>query len=415
MRTIFRDARLLDGECGPRVASVLVEGDRIAGVAEGAVSVAEGDRVYDCAGKTLMPGMVGGHLHLTYHKLDVFDLMGSDMRYPAAYMGVAAAKNAETVLKAGFTAGVGAGGTYNIDVVLKQLIADGLAVGPRLVACGKDFCVTGHSVDYKPEIWKTAQDALGEVCDGPEEFRKAIRREAKRGVEVIKMFVEGGHGLPTGGQRMSYAEIEAAANAAHDAGIRIRAHAFSNRMIKQCLKAGVDIIDHCDQMDDEIIETVVRQGAFVLPSLYHLTLMNGITHSADDCARWFDHARGSLARAVQAGVKLCIGDDFGTLQGPHGDNARELAVYSDTIGIAPLEVLRWATANGAKLMGRDDIGRIAEGKLADLLVVDGDPLADMGVLADKEKLLIVMQGGHPFVSQMPPEPTQGKHPLKAAA
>ena len=415
MRTIFRNATLLDGESGPRIASILVEGERIAGVAEDTVSAAADDRVFDCAGKTLMPGMVGGHLHLTYHKLDVFDLMGSDMRYPAAYMGVAAAKNAETVLKSGFTAGVGAGGTYNIDVVLKQLIADGLAVGPRLVACGKDFCVTGHSVDYKPEIWKSGQDALGEVCDGPEEFRKAIRQEAKRGVEVIKLFVEGGHGLPTGGQRMSYQEIEAAANAAHDAGIRVRAHAFSRPMIKLCLKAGVDIIDHCDQMDDEIIETVVKQGAFVLPSLYHLTLMNGITHSAEDCARWFDYARGSLARAVKAGVKLCIGDDFGTLQGPHGDNAKELAVYSDAIGIAPLEVLRWATVNGAGLMGRDDIGVIKEGKLADLLVIDGDPLADMSVLADREKLLIVMQGGREFVSSLPPSPNPAHQPIRAAA
>jgi imidazolonepropionase-like amidohydrolase len=184
--------------------------------------------------------------------------------------------------------------------------------------------------------------------------------------------------------------------------MRVRAHAYSREMIRTCLRAGVHIIDHCDQMDDEIIEQCVRQGTFVLPSLYHLTLMNGITHTAEDCARWYDYARGSLARAVKAGVKLVIGDDFGTLQGPHGDNAKELAVYTDVIGIAPLEVIKWATANGAEMMQRGDIGRIEPGKLADLLVIDGDPLADMKILADKSRLLMVMQGGRAIDCRLNP-------------
>jgi len=164
-------------------------------------------------------------------------------------------------------------------------------------------------------------------------------------------------------------------------------------MIKQCLKAGVDIIDHCDQMDDEIIETCVAQGTFVLPSLYHLTLMDGITHSADDRQRWFDYARTILPKAIKAGVKLVTGDDFGTLQGPHGDNAKELSIYTDEIGIDPLEVIRWATVNGAAMMQNDELGVIAVGNLADLIVVDGDPLADMGILARPGGIVHVMQGG----------------------
>lgn len=397
-RTIFRDANLLDGLNAPRRATVVVEGERITAVAPEAPVPQAGDVVHELAGRTLMPGMVAGHLHVTYHNLDVFDLMGSDMRYPAPYIAVAAARNAETVLKAGFTSGVGAGGTYNMDVVLKQLMADGLAIGPRLVACGKDFCVTGHPVDYKAEQWMSAQDALGQVCDGPDEFRKGVRQECKRGVEIIKLFVEGGHGLPAPVAKMSYDEIAATVETANLCNMRVRAHAYSREMIRNCLRAGVHIIDHCDQMDDGIIEQCVKQGTFVLPSLYHLTLMNGITHSAEDTARWYEYARGSLAKAVKAGVKLVTGDDFGTLQGPHGDNAKELAVYTDVIGIAPLEVIKWATVNGAALMQRDDIGRIEAGKLADLLVIDGDPLRDMKVLADKSRLQLVMQGGRVIVS-----------------
>jgi imidazolonepropionase-like amidohydrolase len=392
-RTIFLNASLLDGINPARPATVVVEADRITRVATEKPPSQPGDTVFDLAGRTLMPGMVAGHLHITYHQLDVFDLMGSDMKHPAAYIGVAAARNAETVLKAGFTSAIGAGGSHNMDVVLKQLIADGLAVGPRLVACGKDFCVTGHPVDYKPELWQSSQAALGEVCDGPDEFRKGVRRECKRGVEVIKLFAEGGHGLPTSVARMSYEEIAATVETATLCNMRVRAHAYSREMIKTCLRAGVHIIDHCDQMDDEIIAQCVRQGTFVLPSLYHLTVMTGITHSAEECERWYDYARGSLARAVKAGVKLVTGDDFGTLQGPHGDNAKELAVYTDVIGIAPLEVIKWATANGAEMMQRSDIGRIEPGKLADLLVIDGDPLMDMKILADKSRLLMVMQGG----------------------
>ncbi|MET0657018.1 MAG: amidohydrolase family protein [Steroidobacteraceae bacterium] len=403
-RTIFLNANLLDGVAPARRAAIVVENDRIASVADTPdvlPAPRRDDTVFDLAGRTLMPGLIGGHLHLTYHKLDVFDLMGSDMKYPATYIAVAAAKNAETVLKAGFTAGIGAGGTYNMDVVLKQLIADGLAVGPRLVACGKDFCATGHPVDYKPEQWLTRQDALGQVCDGPDEFRKAVRQEAKRGVEVIKLFVEGGHGLPKSGSRMSYEEIATVCETAHLSDIRVRAHVQSREMIKTCLRAGVDIIDHADQMNDEIIEEFVRRGVFVLPSLYHLKVMVGVMNTREELDEWYGYARGSLAKAVKAGVKLVIGDDFGTLQGPHGDNGKELAVYTDDIGIAPLEVIKWATANGAEMMQRKDIGKIEAGRLADLLVVDGDPLQDMKVLGDRSRLKIVMQGGQFITCDLP--------------
>jgi len=405
-RTFFVNAHVLDGVNPGRSATVVIDGERIACVAEQGKLPAEqslrasSDTIYDLAGRTLMPGMVGGHMHLTYHRLDVFDLMGADMKYPATYTAVAAVRNAETVLKAGFTSGIGAGGTYNMDVVLKQLIADGLAIGPRMVACGKDFCVTGHPVDYKPELWASAQSAIGEICDGPDEFRKAVRRECKRGVEVIKLFVEGGHGLPNVVSRMSYEEIAAAAEAAHLSNMRIRAHTYSRDMIKTCLRAGVDIIDHADQMDDEIIEEFVRRGTFVLPSLYHLKAMIGVINTREDCEKWYASARVSLAKAVKAGVKLVVGDDFGTLQGPHGDNAKELAVYTDEIGIAPNEVIKWATSNGAEMMQRDDLGRIEAGRLADLLVVDGNPLLDMSLLADRDRLHLVMQGGRAITSRL---------------
>lgn len=230
------------------------------------------------------------------------------------------------------------------------------------------------------------------ICDGPEEFRKATRDEIKRGAEIIKIYVTGGHGVTTPKHTISLApdELRAVVDAAHGRNRRVRAHVAHKQGILDCVAAGVDIIDHADGLDDECIEAVVDAGTFVLPSLYLplkiLELMGDAPGAntlgfTTETGQDFDQMCQILGKAAAAGVKLCVGDDFGASFTPHGSYAKELAVYTAHAGIEPAEVLRWATVNGAALYGAPDrLGRIAEGYLADLVVVDGDPTADIACL-----------------------------------
>jgi imidazolonepropionase-like amidohydrolase len=397
-RIVFRNADVFDGMDAIGTADVVVEADRITQVGlSPAEPLRADDLVYDCAGKTLMPGMTAGHGHLSFHDLTLQRIMDVDMRHPAAYMGVVAAKNAQRTLEAGFTTYVGAGSVHNLDVVLRDLIADGVAQGPRIVACGRDFAPTGHALDYKPEHWNvrpaTPTGSLGALCDGPDEFRKEVRREAKRGVEMIKLYPEGGHGLPSRTVRLSETEIATVVETAQLCGLRVRCHAYSKPVIKRCLTAGVAIIDHGDHLDEELAELFVKHGTFVLPSLYLAKMTAGVYHTQADCDGWFAYARTSLAMGIEAGVKFVTGDDFGLLELPHGDNARELALYVEELGLPSREVLRWATAHGAAMAAIPDLGRIAPGQLADLVVVDGDPLERIAVLTEPERIVLVMKGG----------------------
>jgi imidazolonepropionase-like amidohydrolase len=414
--TIFRNANLVDGLNAPRPADVVVEANRIVAVdAPGQFAGNPGDVEYDLAGKTLMPGMVSGHTHLSYHNLDPLNVRSVDMDYPGTYLTVAASRHAENILKAGFTSAVGAGVMYNIDVVLKQLIEDGLAVGPRIMACGRDMAPTGHALDWKPHFWNMPSGALSAICDGPDEFRKAVREEAKKGVEIIKLYPEGGHGVPRAGSRLSYDEIATVVETAELCDMKVRVHAYSKPVIKACLKAGVHVIDHGDHMDEELIELFVEKGTFVLPSLALLKEYVGIFHSQQQCDEWFDYARGSLALGVKAGVKFVSGDDVGIIQWPHGENAREFPVYVNDLGIDPLEVIKWATVNGTAMMGRTDLGHIATGNIADLVIVNGCPIHDIRVLVDRTNILMVMKDGQIVSSTLEGLSLAGQPALRASA
>ena len=220
-----------------------------------------------------MPGMVQCHYHVAYDNIGtLFDL---DMKHPPTMLTLIAAKNAELLLRSGFTGAVGAGTLHNIDVTLKRAINKGLIPGPRFVACGRDVVTTGDSVDFHPSWWKLQMEGLGLICDGPDEFRKAVRDEIKQGVDIIKLYPTGGHGLawPADVMTMTLDEMKSAADTAHERGKKIRGHIISKRGILAALEAKLDVIDHGDMMDEECIEGMVQQGTFVAPSLYFPYLM----------------------------------------------------------------------------------------------------------------------------------------------
>jgi imidazolonepropionase-like amidohydrolase len=402
-RVFFQSANLLDGKQASRPhMTVVVEGDRIVAVAQDqeAPTPSSADEVYDLGGRSLMPGMVLSHCHLAY--TNICAMSDVDLKHPGPYLAIVAARNAELLLKSGYTSAVGAGAMHNIDVVLKQAIDEGTIQGPRILACGRDIVATGDSVDCHPSWWKIGLEGLAHICDGPDEFRKAVRTEIKEGVEIVKLFVTGGHGvtMPADAMMMNQAELDAAVQAAHDRGAKARGHVVSKRGIVASLEAGLDVIDHADMMDQQCIERMIKQGTFVAPSLYFPYLLvkqteGGATFPGSDAIkRALEYSYRILPVAHAAGVKLLVGDDFGASIAPHGDYAKELEVYVSGAGIPALDVLGWATRNGAELMGRkDELGTITVGKLADLLVINGDPSRDITLLQDRANLHVVMKGG----------------------
>ncbi len=402
-RLALTGARLLDGN-GPAVAgaTVVVDGDRIAEIRTGeqAAAAISADRVVDLGGRTLMPGLWTCHFHATYHELGSRPNAPYGDEYPPGYTALIAAKNLQTALALGYTGVVGAGGAHHIEPAVHRAIVDGLIPGPRLWPSSRELSTTGHSNDSVPWHWGMPAPGAVRICDGADSFRQGVREEIKRGAKVIKLFVTGGHGTtaPKDRMEMTADELAAAIDAAHQRGALIRGHLVNKKAILLALEYGMDIVDHCDEMDDEVIAALVERGATVVPSLHfpkHFleSYGSGLGFSADAIRADLEHMYDIIPKAQAAGVRFVLGDDYGAVGFPHGRYGAEMRLYVEHAGVTPLEVIGWATRNGAEMVGRGhDLGTIEVGKLADLIVVDGDPSADIGVLADSPPVAVLVAG-----------------------
>ena len=392
--------RLIDGNGPAREnATVVLDGERIAEVGIGAPS-GPVDRTVDLGGRTLMPGMFTCHFHSTYDELGSQPNTPYGDEYPPSYLTLISAKNLGIALRQGYTGVVGAGSSHHVEGGVKRAIRDGLISGPRFWASSRELSTTGHSNDGVPWYWGMNASGAVRLCDGADAFRFGVREEVKRGADVIKLFVTGGHGTTAPKDRieMSRDELAAAIETAHERGALIRGHLVNKPAIMMALELGIDIVDHCDEMDDEIIAALVETGATVVPSLYfpkHFvdTFGSGLGFSADAMRADLEHMYAMIPKAQAAGVRFVLGDDYGAIGFAHGMYGGELKLYVEHAGVTPLDVIGWATRNGAELVRRDDdLGTVEVGKIADLLVIDGDPSADIGVLADREPMA-VLKGG----------------------
>jgi len=397
-RLILHGANLLDGDRPARKANIVIAGDRIEKVTEAPVEQRPDDRVVALAGRTVMPGMVQAHFHAAYWQTGGGGPLGLEVH--PSHAALRAAANFRTALDCGFTAVIGAGSPHAIDASMKRAIAEGALVGPRIMAGSRDVSSTGHSGDVSYPAWMQIGAAGGvHVADGPEGVRRAIREEAKNGAEIVKLFVTRGHG--TGGTGddwdMAREEVEMAVRTARERGIKTRAHVANRNGVLFCIDTGVHIIDHGDGLDEKCIERILDKGAFLAPSLWFpkrmMTIAPGIPYT-EAMKPDFDAMAAILPRANAAGVKLLTGDDFGARGVDHGTYAEELILYVIEIGIPALDVIRWATRHGAEAMGLgDQTGTIKAGKLADLLVVEDDPSADITILRDRGNLRAIFLGG----------------------
>jgi imidazolonepropionase-like amidohydrolase len=417
-RLVMRGANLVDGDHPARAGTtVVVEGGRITEVGEdAAVRTRPDDRVVDLDGRSVMPGLVSCHFHTTFENVSPVSAPSLGLQSPPAYLALVAAKNAGIALDCGVTSIVCSSTPYAIDASLKQSIEEGWVHGPRMLCGGSELMstgdlATGGSRNY---YMKLGNYGMVRTTDGADGFQGLVRDEIKKGAEVVKLSMSQGHnaGPTVDRTALSDAELGAAVGAAHARGALIRAHAVSKEAVLACAHAGVDIIDHADLIDEECIEAIVEAGCAVVPSMFYSVRAleffdKGLMDDwlPDPVPQMFydvmtsmredgEHLARMLPKMRDADVKIVMGDDFGTIYLHHGEYASELEFYVKEVGIAPLDVIRWATLRGAELLGLgEELGLVEVGRLADLLVVDGDPLVDIACLQDPAKRVAVIKGG----------------------
>ena len=399
-RLILCYTNLLDGDhAAQKDATVVIEGDRIVAVGSAdSIEIGPDERANDLSGLTLMPGMVSGHFHGVYENQGAEPGEASSGYVSAASEAYLALRNAQTALRCGFTSVVSAGTHYDIDVQLAAAIDAGQVTGPRVIPGSRTFFPAVQPIE--------GADEDDRYCwlHGPDAFRRAVARDVERGAQVIKIFASGGHGLSSLPRDMTTAEIEAVVETAHEGGgVRVRAHVAGRDPVLACARIGVDIIDHADGADRTCIDAFLEHGSFVLPSLYlplRAVELGGNAYGFEDLTE-FEAMCKTLPEMAAASVKLATGDDFGVWQLPHGSYAEELVCYAEHADVTPLEVLRWATRHGGELTGIPDLGTIAPGMLADLVIVDGDPSTDLSVLTQPERIRAVLKDGEVLSGTLP--------------
>ena len=414
MRTLLDNAKLIDGTGAAPVdrASVLIENDTI--VFAGRMAASDrpkpGDaEIIDLGGRAVIPGLVEAHIHLSYNNVKaIADL---DLNCPPEYATLLAAKNAELALHCGYTAARSAGAVHRIDMALKQAINEGLFPGPRLIAASRDICATGGMADWNPSYLKLGMEGLALIADGPDAIRAAVRRSIKDGADLIKCYI-GGDALlphtPIADCTYTLPEVQALVDEAQMRGRMTAAHVRGQRSSRVAAEAGVDSLEHATYADDETLRIISDKGLVLVPGLRYLysIIENGpgfgITEEVIAPTGLRDEikqAADTYRRARDLGIHMCPGGDFGFAWNPHGEYARDIQVFVDIIGYTPVEAIRCATLWGAELMRMADrIGSVQPGKLADLVIVDGDPARDVAVLQDRRRLSVV-KGGR-FVTRM---------------
>ncbi len=395
---------VIDGTGATPIANgvVLIGGGRIQDVGPaGRVKVPASATVRDVAGKTVMPGLIDAHLHL--FGIRSLNQVGIIVEEPHV-RAIRAARDAWRCLDAEVTTIRDAGGMSAL--YTKRAIEEGGVPGPRIVASGRAVSQTGGhgDVHFAPVQWAERLE-ISRLADGVAEVQKAARQQLREGADMLKIMTTGGvmseKDKPTSCQ-YSMEEIEAFVQEARNAGVRTGSHAQGTRGIKNAVLAGVDNIEHGIYLDDEVIELMVQRGTTLVPTfaIVDAIVQNrrkvGVLEASVRKAESVQAAHiVSFKKAYAAGVVCGSGTDYvGDTTSPMGRNADEILAYVNKIGLSPMEAIVCATRNNAIVLGlQDQIGTLEASKQADLVVVDGDPLADIRVLCRRDKILTVYKGG----------------------
>lgn len=408
---VIRGARIISGSGDDPIerGALVFEGERIIAVGrESEVQAPRGAHTIDADGMTLMPGLIDCHVHLNGRwGYDVLSLLQTSPSLGLLYT----VPNARATLEAGVTtvrdAGLSPAGT-------RQAIERGFFPGPRMLTAVTILSQTGgHGDNYMPCCADLSGMVAGKaitpdiphnVVDGVDAMRHKVREVLRAGADWIKLCTSGGvlsaNDAPESAQ-FSVEEIRVAVEEAAAQGKRCMAHAQSNQGIKNAIIAGVTSIEHGIYLDDEAIAMMLERDVYLVPTLIApqdvvdaAEANPGMlpAYAIDKARRVIEAHRNSFRMAVEAGVKIAMGTDTGV--GPHGGNARELDLMARYSGMSSMQAIVASTRVAAELLRLDEqTGTLATGKLADLLVVEGDPLADLGALAQPDKLALVVKAG----------------------
>jgi len=406
--TLFTNVRILDGTGSmPYAGSVLVQGNRIRTVGRSSAALApQGATVIDGAGATLMPGMCEAHTHFSWN--DSATLAGIQTM-PLEEHVLWCAKIAKKYLEAGWTSCVGAAcAKPRLDVVTRNAINSGQIPGPRYLAASQEITVPGALGDETLPHLPFPEFSFGVNVNSADEMRRAVRLFLKYGVDSIKLNLSGDNFTPDSPAEttwMSDAEVAAAMDEVRVRGKRGTAHARSAASVKQALRHGIDVIYHASYTDTETLDMLEakKDRIFVAPGIAILLAMLyeaepwGITHAkavAMGYQHEWDAAQESLRAMHKRGIRILPGGDYGFAMTPHCQNARDLEFFVKYLGFTPMEAIRSATLYGGQIMMKpNELGVVKDGYLADLLLVDGDPLANLSILRDPKRILAVMKDG----------------------
>ena len=397
---LLHNATVIDGTgADPRPGvSVLVEDGRIARIAPASALKADGDAtVIDCSGRFLLPGLTDAHVHLGATEPD-----GRATR-PLAVYALKVAAFIEETLDQGFTTVRDAGG---LDPAWAAVVAKGLLRGPRILPSGAFLSQTGGHGDWRAPHQETIESGIGGlvagfvICDGVDEVRKAARDQLRRGATQIKVMASGGAASPTDpidATQFTVEELRAAVDEARVRDTYVLAHAYHPKSIANCLEAGVRSIEHGNLLDEATARRMAKEGAFLVPTLVTYEVLSergealGMARASVEKIRYVGASgEDSLRIAMAAGVRIGSGSDL--LGEPMREKARELVLQARVMG--PMGAIVAATRTNAELFGLSDyIGTVEEGKQADLIVVDGDSLADISLLADASRVRMVVKEG----------------------
>jgi len=397
---VFTGATIIDGTGANPVedASIIVEGDRIKEVGKGLDAPRDAE-VIDVEGRTLMPGLIDSHVHLCCNgDPDILRVIHS----PMGMLQLFGYRNALNELEAGFTAVRDMGAPHGFALSLRQAVEAGVVRGPRIVAAGKVISMTGGHADFHLASG-VSYTGMSRLADGVADCRKAAREQLREGADFVKICSSGGVMSPTDPvdtPQFTPEEIEAIVYEAACVGRTVASHAHGATGIKNAVLAGVKTIEHGSLIEDEAVKLMAQRGCFHVPTLvagWNIVQHGkeaGIPAYAVDKAEEIAHeVRKGAMRSHRGGVKVAMGTDAGTPFNRHGGNAQEIIHLVDA-GFTPMEAIVAATKTGSQCIGLErQVGTVEPGKLADLIVVKGNPLRDVKVLGDKANILLVLKGG----------------------
>lgn len=402
-KTIIHAGRLIDGraDTARTAVTVVVEGERIVSVADGYAPPGPGDVLIDLKSATLMPGLMDMHVHLSSQQSGAAGYAERFYLNPAD-IALRATTYARKTLMAGFTTVRDCGAGHKLNLALRDAVAKGWIAGPRIIAAGGVTTTGGHG-DPTNGLATELQEALAPVlpgtANGPDQVRAAVRQRYKDGADAIKISATGGVlSLAKSGQAPLFTEeeLKAVVETARDYGMTVIAHAHGTEGMLRAVRAGVHSIEHGTYMSDEVMAAMKQHGTYYVPTISagkFVAEKSKIDGYFPEVVRPKAAAIGpqiqeTFARAWKAGVKIAFGTDQGVA--PHGDNALEFA-YMVEAGMPPMAAIQSATLVGATLLGLEtDLGTVEAGKIADLVAVPGDPLADIAVMS---RVSFVMKGG----------------------